>query len=169
MTDIVLLEKEDFVLLGMRECRRLAILTFYHKQISPDFDHDWIPSISQVLEKTGVVKALQYCCVVWTFCSGKNGKECRITLITPAFFEKYHILAFLYDSCHCFLRESQVCLISFLGDGIFQTTTVSKCILPYPSEKRLRKMMKMTEEELQITIYTLKGSALYYQTQEAGL
>lgn len=163
--DEISLDREDFILLGTRKCGSLSILTFYHRQIQPDFDPDWIPSITTVLEKTGIVERLLYCCIVLT----RHFGESRVTLITPEFFEKHHILAFLYDSCHCFLRESEVCLISFLGDGVFATTTLSKCILPHPSEKRLQKMMKMKESELQITIYTLKGSTLYYQTKAAGL
>lgn len=162
MTEISL-DKEDFILLGTRKCGSLSILTFYHRQIQPDFDPDWIPSITTVLEKTGIVKPLEYCCIVLT----RHFGESQVTLITPEFFEKHHIRAFLYDACHSFLEEEQICLVSFLTDGVFKIDTVQKCILPHPTRKRIQKMINMKESDLHIVVYALKGSNLYYRINQA--
>ena len=120
------LDNEVYILLGSCQCGSLTILTFFHRQNLADYDHDWTPSISKVLKHMGVVNELDYCCIVWSFYKGKEfgEKKDRIAVITPEFFEKDHMLAFLFDACLSFSRQREARIVSFLGDGIFTTTTI---------------------------------------------
>jgi len=163
----IALDGEVFILLGVRECGTLTILTFYHKQNQPDYDHDWTPSITKVLKSMGTINELDYCCVVFSFYSGSVQRQERIAIITPEFFEKHHILAFLYDACHSYQSELSVRIITFWGDGIFTTTTLSKCFLPGPTPKRLKKLMNLTEMDMgKITVYPVEGSNLHIKAAE---
>ena len=155
------LDREDYILLGSRQCGSITILTFFHKQRQADYDHDWTPCITKMLKYMGFENALDYCCIIWSLPFGDDEKY-RISIVTPEFFEKFHMIAFLYDACLSFSKEREESrIISFLGDGIFTTTTLSHCILPNPSKKRLQKLMSVEEWDMVNTrVYPIPGSLL---------
>lgn len=159
------LDGEVFILLGLQRCRYLNVFTFYHKQNRPDYDHDWTPSITRVLKSMGLINELDYCCIVWSALQEKGAYH--ISMTTPELFDKYHILTFLNDACLYYRKELCIRIITFWGDGLFTTTSLSKCFLSSPSPKRLEKLMNLTKADMgNITVYPVEGSDLHIKAAE---
>lgn len=148
---------EDFILLDTYKHNALNILTFYHKQTNPNYDHDWTPSITQVMKDRGKINELDYCCIVWSFSKSST----RVAFISPEFFDKDALLLFFKGACLKYMIKENVRLVSFQGDGNFITQKIPKCFLKGPSSKRIWKLYQMEKNEIEnITVYPIPDSPL---------
>lgn len=148
---------EDFILLGKYRHDTINILTFYHKQTNLEYDHDWTPSITKVMQYEGKINEFDYCCIVWSFSKSSQ----RVALITPKFFDRDALLIFLKVACLQYLEKKIVRLVSFKRDGIFITQKIPKCFMKGPSSKRVWKLYEMEKKDIgAITVYPITDSPL---------